>query len=248
MILNTSDSKNSSAIMEPEQEKKHKALSLGDSTREESETLSLLAQFKEESMDDKLNVMKRNLRGRFRTINFPANYEENKTLMKYELEKSRARSTPALEGPDKKPSQKKRASRKLHSVEAKRLMSMIKKKSHKKGTAPADDEEEKVNLVSPEEEKKEEVAPKQKKEPKFKKNMNLGGGLELDVENINKDFTVGWGDPQKIVGDDSQGGNQLSGDVDQLAKVCVQYMSKLISIFCRAHLIRFHNRGRENSN
>lgn len=87
-------------------------------------------------------------------------------------------------------------------------------------------EEPKEIKVAPEEEKKSQPAPKtgtSKGKPGFKKKM-----MELDIQGINETHTIGGEKGRRIVTDIEDEVNALYKEISDLAKLCVQYMSKLI--------------------
>ena len=243
---NSSDTKDSSAAQDSEQDKKPKTLSLADTSRETTESFSLLVPSEDsESVEKKLAVMSKNLRGRNKTFDFTATgtnvviekpsedkFDEKRSPRSTESEKFRSRSGPTVDEVAKKSPQKGNPVQEEGEETKLLLPTGAKKGFNKKNIAPLVMEEEKVSSV-PFEEEKDRIVADLKKPPKYKKNFNLGngGGLELNVEEINKNFTGGGENMKKVITDMNQEVSQFTNEVDQLAKLCVQYMSRLFVSF-----------------
>ena len=97
------------------------------------------------------------------------------------------------------------------------------------GTEPSQgksDTEKSVDRLTQQEEPKLELPRKKPSKSGFKaKKMALGGGIGLDIDSINEEFTFGGEQGKKVLNNLSDEQESYYKDVSEYARLCVEYMS-----------------------
>lgn len=216
-------------------------------------------------VEKKLAVMSKNLRGRTRTFDFTrgSSVQEKKpevveeVAMNFKLPSSkqgsdagkfRSRSGPAFDEIEKRFGTQKEKTNEFGESSTDDLTFVLPPSIKNNSKAPKkllfpltigdegpkqENEEQKATKIVPEEEKQSQpisFTKPVKGKPSFKKKM------ELNIDSINEAHTIGGEKGRRVVTDIDDEINAFAKEIGELAKECVQYMSKLF-IFSNRVLI-----------